>query len=391
MILDIDSHFEPGDDWLDEYPSLKAKLPDVPKTTALVEGVMGDLLRDVPEGERPPMEELIPPGAGFLLGQEQLDESKRRAEFEGKNQHEVADAAARVKWLDEQGIDIQNVICLDGFAYTIALEKTDPTLLRETIGACNDWLASTCEEAGGRLLPVATLEYTDLDWAVRELTRMRARGSRIFLIPGYPVNGVPPCNPEWDRLWAAACDLGMTPMLHVGFERSAFDPGWANLGSDAHSLRYFASSFGHAGAQLLLNSFIFNGVFDRHPNLTLLLAELGVGWLPWIYREVDGRIDPTSQIFLGDYHGALKPSEYIERNVRGTPLSWRRDQPLPQVMRELPDDVIVFSSDFPHFEGYTDPMGVYRSQLGEFTPERLAKFYGGSMAEVYARMGDPIV
>jgi predicted TIM-barrel fold metal-dependent hydrolase len=182
----------------------------------------------------------------------------------------------------------------------------------------------------------------------------------------------------------------MTPMLHVGFERSAFDPGWSNLGTDAHSLRYFASSFGHAGAQLLLNSFIFNGVFDRHPNLTLLLAELGVGWLPWIYREVDGRIDPTSQIFLGDYHGELKPSEYIERNVRGTPLSWARDQPLPSVMHELPDDVIVFSSDFPHFEGYTDPMSVYKAQLAEFSAERLARFYGGSMADVYARMGDPI-
>ncbi len=60
---------------------------------------------------------------------------------------------------------------------------------------------------------------------------MRGRGSRIFLIPGYPVNGVPPCSPEWDRLWSAATDLGMTPMLHVGFERSAFDPGWSNLGT----------------------------------------------------------------------------------------------------------------------------------------------------------------
>jgi hypothetical protein len=107
VIIDIDSHFEPGDDWLDAYPSLKAKLPHVPKTTALVEGVMGDLLRDVPNAQRMSMDELIPPGAKFLLGQEQLDEGKRRAEFEGKNQHEVANAAARVAWLDKQGIDLQ--------------------------------------------------------------------------------------------------------------------------------------------------------------------------------------------------------------------------------------------------------------------------------------------
>jgi predicted TIM-barrel fold metal-dependent hydrolase len=179
-------------------------------------------------------------------------------------------------------------------------------------------------------------------------------------------------------------------MLHVGFERTDFEAAWANLGTDTTSLRLFASSFGNVGAQTLINSFIFNGVFERHPHLTLLLAELGVGWLPWLYREVDGRIVPTSELFLGKYEYSLKPSEFIERNVRGTPLSWNKDQPIPQVMRELPDDVIVFSSDFPHFEGYTDPMGTYREQLVEFSPERLERFYGGSMADVYARMGDSI-
>ena len=34
--------------------------------------------------------------------------------------------------------------------------------------------------------------------------------------------------------WAseAAVKLGMVPMLHTGFERMRFDPGWANLGGD---------------------------------------------------------------------------------------------------------------------------------------------------------------
>ena len=390
MIIDIDAHFEPGREWLDAYPKLAAKLPRLPKETGILEGVLGDLLRDLRPEDRLPREELVPPGAKFLLGEEELGEEKRRAEFEGKSQAQVADAAARVAWMDEQGIDVQNVICLAGFQYTILLENRDRALLRETMRACNDWLANTCEAGGGRLLPVATPEYSDLDQAAAELARMRERGSRIFLIPGYPVDGVAPCSPEWDRFWSTATDLAMTPMLHVGFERSAFDPGWAKAGMDANALRYFASSFRHFGAQLLLNSFIWGGVFDRHPKLTLLLAELGVGWLPWLYREVDGRIDPTSQLFLGDYAGKLAPSEYIARNVRGTPLSWATDQPLPEVMRELPDEVIVFSSDFPHFEGYTDPMGVYEKQLAELPEKRLALFYGDSMQEVYTRMGDPI-
>ena len=52
----------------------------------------------------------------------------------------------------------------------------------------------------------------EIDFMVEEMTRMRARGSRIFLVPAFPVNGVPPSHASWDRVWAAACDLGMAPM-----------------------------------------------------------------------------------------------------------------------------------------------------------------------------------
>jgi hypothetical protein len=27
-VIDIDSHFEPAEDWLDEFPALQAELPD---------------------------------------------------------------------------------------------------------------------------------------------------------------------------------------------------------------------------------------------------------------------------------------------------------------------------------------------------------------------------
>jgi uncharacterized protein len=391
MIVDIDSHFEPGKDWLEPFPALKAKLPKFHPAITAVEGVAGDLLRMVPEGDRPSLDELSPPGLAVLFGEEKVGEAGRRAEFEGKSQRSVADAAGRVKWLDEQGIDLQNVICLEGYNYELAIGDGDRPLLREVLQACNEWLATTCDESTGRLLPVTCLDYTDLDWAIHELARMRARGSRIFLIPGYPVNGFPPCHPEWDRLWSAATSLGMTPMLHVGYERMDFNPGWANLGTDTNRLRYFSSSFGHVGAQMLVNAFIFNGVFERHPTLTLLFAELGTGWMPYIYRDIDGRVAPTSELFLGKYDLPLKPSEYMARNVRGTPLSWSRDQPVLQTMEDLPEDMIVFSSDFPHFEGFTDPMGYYAEQLSPLDEKRRKRFFAGSMLDVYARMGDPLI
>jgi predicted TIM-barrel fold metal-dependent hydrolase len=44
-----------------------------------------------------------------------------------------------------------------------------------------------------------------------------------------------------------------------------------------------------------------SGVLERFPNLTLLLAEVGTGWLPYLMREIDDRVSPTAELerFLG--------------------------------------------------------------------------------------------
>ncbi len=388
-VIDVDSHFEPGDDWLQPYPALAKRLPKLQPALLAVDTICGDLLHDVPEDKRPPLAELFPPGLATLFGQEKADEAERRAEFEGKNQFQVANAQARLKWLDEQGIDIQNVICLSGIAYTRFID--DLALRQEVLRTANSWLADTCAGSNGRLLPVTALDYSDLDESVREMTRMREHGSRIFLIPAYPVEGVPPIHPSWDKVWSAATDLGMVPMLHTGFEHMRFDPGWANNGGDVTLLRMIGGSHRHVAPMTLLNGMIYSGVFERHPTLTLLLAEVGCGWLPFLYREIDDRISPTAQLFLGKWTLPMKPSEYLARNVRATPLDGGNDRPLTRIMDELPEDMIVFSSDFPHFEGFANPRAHYHDLLADQPARRRDRFMGGAAAEIFARMGDPLV
>jgi len=388
-IIDIDSHFEPGEDWLAPYPDLARRLPKLNPGLLAVDAIVGDLLRGVPVEKRPPLADLMPPGAQTLFGAEKAGEKSRRAEFEGKNQFQVANAAARVKWLDEQGIAQQHVICLAGIAYGLQIEAL--ALRQEIVRTCNTWLATTCAAGGGRLVPVTALEYGDLAFVVEELERMRAAGSRIFLIPGYPVNGVPPSHPAWDRVWAAAVDLGMMPMLHTGFERMHFDPGWANQGGDTTLLRMICSAHRHVAPMTLLNSMIYSGVFERFPNLTLLLAEVGTGWLPFLLREIDDRVSPTAELFLGKSKLKAKPSEYLARNVKATPLSGGNDSPLLSIMEELPEEMMVFSSDFPHFEGFTQPIDHYRKLLADLPKARVEAFMGGTIDAAFARMGDPLL
>ncbi len=389
MIIDVDSHFEPGDDWLEAFPALAKKLPTLDARRLAIDATVGDLLRGVPLEARPSLDELEPPGLRTLYEQEKAGESERRAEFEGKNQFQVANAAARLAWLDDQGIDQQHVICLSGIAYGLQVEER--ALRQEVVRACNTWLADTCDEGSGRLVPVTALEHAEIDWMVEEMTRMRARGSRIFLIPAFPVDGVPPSHGSWDRVWAAACDLGMAPMLHTGFERMSFDPGWANQTGDVTLLRMLSSSHRHVAPTTLINALVYSGVFERFPTLTLLLAEVGTGWLPFLHREIDDRVAPVAELFLGKASLSLKPSEYLARNVKATPLGGGNDSPLLQIMQDLPDEMLVFSSDFPHFEGFTDPLGHYTERLAPLGREVRERFLGRTIDDVFRRMGDPLI
>ena len=82
-IIDIDAHFEPGDDWLEPYPKLAKRLPKLNPGLLAVDAIVGDLLRGVPEEKRPPLAELMPPGLLTLFGAEKAGEFPRRAEFLG--------------------------------------------------------------------------------------------------------------------------------------------------------------------------------------------------------------------------------------------------------------------------------------------------------------------
>jgi uncharacterized protein len=377
-VIDVDAHFEPGPSWLEGFPDLKAKIPEISLEHRFLTA-FESLLSDVPRDEWPPLADLIPPGLAVLRGDEKLEG------FEDADMFPVTDAATRLAWLDEVGIDMENVICLEGLTLSKFLEG--PTKL-EALHACNDWLASNTGDVDARLMPVTAVDLSDLDHAIAEMTQMRSRGSRSFLIQANPVNGVPLMHPHFDRIWSAATDLGMVAMLHVGYAPSRFDRGWANTGGDMYAFRQISLSQGHQSAQVLLNALVFGGVFERFPKLTVLLCELNIGWLPYTVEHMDWRTHGEVTLFTGEYSYPMLPSEYIRRNVRITPIPRPHQSPIP-FFDALPE-CIVFSSDYPHFEGSPEPTAFYDGLLAGVSPSDRMAFLGGNIAQSYERMGDPL-
>jgi predicted TIM-barrel fold metal-dependent hydrolase len=394
-VIDIDAHFEPTEDWLDEFPTLKAKLPDRLPTddprfpvaggspSMFAYFVSDDLLRGVPREKRMPIERIVTKGM-----RDKYDPNRGpEVGYPGSNQHQsMVDIDGRIKWMDDQGIDVQNII--SGTGYTLVRAIKELPLGMQALEAVNTWLSDRAAESHGRLMVAALARYEDLDWAIRELTRMRKRGSRTFLFGSEPTGDIPPNHPSFDRFWRAVTDLGMVPIVHVGLSPALYHPAWANTDEPA-LIRVISVLQPYQQALVFLNAMVLGGVFERHPTLTIVFAEHGIDWITPAARRMDALATPgLSPLLLGEYKLPLTPLEYVQRNIRVTPLPVAHESPVP-TLAALPN-VPIFSSDYPHFEGNNDPMGHYTHELVSLSSEGRASFLGDNLAECFGRMGDPV-
>jgi predicted TIM-barrel fold metal-dependent hydrolase len=383
VIVDVDTHWEATSFGAGEHP-LEPWLGELPRgIDGLANGIAGDLLRALPEGSRPTARQLLP---GLVrLAQE------RGGPVVLHPQHESS-SAERVAWMDRVGID-HCLVNPGGYWQLLEFLGADRAA---GVRRCNDFLTECLSDHGDRLHAVAVLDVTDLDGAAAELERARARGARAFFlytVQGRPPGGISPAHPAWDRVWSAATALGMVAVIHVGNTASDFT-GWADIGWDLPGgagigglVRLANTQRTHA-AQNLLSALLYGGVFARHPTVTVLLEELRVNWVP-PFLETLSRQSESSPA-LGDWPWDVSGAAMLRRNVRVTPLPGFGDRDALDVLRVLPD-VCVWSSDYPHQEGNGDPIELYRPALDEVDADLREAFLGGTMADCFARMGDPLL
>ncbi len=382
-VIDVDTHWEtaelgPGDHplgpWLDRLPHDGVE--------RLAHGIAGDLLRALPADRRPDGRTLLP----TLV---------RMAEARGGPiiLHPLHDStsAERVAWMDAVGID-HCLVNPGGYWQMLEFIGAD-----RAAGAarCNDFLSERLADHGDRLHGVAVVDFGDLGGAAAELERARARGHRAFFL--YTVNGrppgvVPPGHPAWDVIWAAATRLGMVAVIHVGNTAADFT-GWADIGWDqpggggVTTLTRLANTQRIHVAQNLLVSLLYGGVFHRHPDLTVILEEMKVGWVPSFVDACTRQSLPSPG--LGDWPYELSGGDMLRRNVKFTPLPGFGDVEALDVLARLPG-MCLFSSDYPHMEGNADPIHLYGPALQALDPGLRDAFLGGNASEAFARTGDPL-
>jgi predicted TIM-barrel fold metal-dependent hydrolase len=143
----------------------------------------------------------------------------------------------------------------------------------------------------------------------------------VVQIRAEPAAGKSLAHPDFESFWSTVEDLNMTIMLHVGGGRAPLDPGWIDNGGHPMDYSLMHNAFvRRLVPELTFSALILRGVLERHPRLSIIVAELGVHWLPGFSARLDGAVKRASEGGMGpgnDFsHLKLEPSEYLQRQVR---------------------------------------------------------------------------
>ena len=254
--------------------------------------------------------------------------------------------------------------------------------------ALNDWTFENWGPYINRVAPGIVLPYRDVAACVRELERCAARGMRPALLPD-AIGTLPYHMSEWEPLWEAANRLKVPITMHVGGTRlpprayGEFKP-YRGLG--------FVGWYNQCvGMGETLGWMTFAGVFERYPDLHVIMTEGYAGWLAFAMQFFDhhwtdsrfGQVQHT----MGDWAAHLEapPSYYLKRQTHAT-FMW---DPMAIQNRHLTGtDCLLWGNDYPHREGsfpfsreWIDKQfaGVPQDEIDAMTSGNAARLFGISL------------
>jgi predicted TIM-barrel fold metal-dependent hydrolase len=285
------------------------------------------------------------------------------------------DPHLRLKDLDQEGVWAEATYPSIGvWSYSIRT----PEVVAAGARAINDW-AAEFQSVSPRYVCTAMIPLLDVDDAIAEVHRVTELGMKASFLPIAPPFERPPfANEEWDPLWAAMEEVGMVLGFHVGTEPHTPDQrtGVYNTGRGGALQNYVETTY---GAQKITVSMISAGVFDRYPNLKMLISEGGATWGPFIgdrmdegYRQHSAAVRPKLE---------RMPSEYLDTNVYA---SFQHDRTAVAANTAMGWKNICWGSDYPHTEGtYGHTQKTLHELFDDVEPETSYRMRIGAFQELF--------
>jgi len=293
----------------------------------------------------------------------------------------AVDGEERRDSLDIAGISKQLVFPGLVFASRFARSK-DLEVVYGGSEAMNRAMVDFCAADAKRLLSVGYLSLKDPVMALESAKQAIDMGVKSLWLSSDAVDGRAPSHIAYDPIWAQLEEAGVPIVLHIGSGIN-MPAEYKNTGvkRELHPLSMNVETTSpkdlpvlHHSIERWLTCMIYDGVLERFPNLKIGLIELGANWLPACLANLDLGVSQLGRFDTGLKKLSIKPSEYMKRQVKATPL---HVEDAGWVMRSVGKEMLMFNTDYPHPEGGTDPFGDFERSLDlvQASPEELDNFY----------------
>jgi hypothetical protein len=263
--------------------------------------------------------------------------------------------AGRIAAMDEAAVDLQ-VLSLAASGLD-ALDAASAISLTRDI---NDELAAAIRQNPTRLAGFALLPLKDPAASAAELercvTKLRFCGAMVDGTTS--TSGAPALNPKpsdpaslflddprFLPMWEAAAHLNVPIYLHPAPPPAAIQHAYySNLpGPDGDQLGHILSIAGwgwHIETGLHTLRLILSGLFDRLPNLQLIIGHMGEG-LPYALARTSGILSNAAK------HLRQPVAEYFQANIHITTSGYFTQPPFRCALDVIGLERLLFSIDYP--------------------------------------------
>ncbi len=286
------------------------------------------------------------------------------------------DPQARAAMLDEWGVDRGVLFPTIGI---LPFPTEDQELASAYCRAYNNWQTEFFQTVPDRVVPIAALNWFDVEGAVEELKRCLKAGFKGLFIPPEMVGDRRPSESHFDPIWEICEEADIPGCFHVivrfnpgAFPFAAWNSGGAGLGP------VFTFGLGATG-QLIpaMVCSVLDGLFDRFPKLKIVSVEAGCGYAPYVMD----RLDEKFHFFNLMSPLKMKPSDYFRRNCYF--VAEPEEQSIGLALEAVGEEHILWGSDFPHIDSRLDAMDLVRVSVKDLSSDLQAKVLGENAVKLF--------
>lgn len=261
-----------------------------------------------------------------------------------ENDKTLFDANARILLMDNLNIDKNVLIPLPELGITPKIEHNS-TLSNEASHICNDEMSYIVKKYPDRFIGVALLPTSNLDIMVSEFERAVTKLNLAGGVIGVGPNLKPIDHPDFDKLFAKANELDVPLWIHPA--RSSNLPDY--LDEENKSQYQYFQAFGWlADSTLAMHRIVFSGVFERYPNLHIIIHHYGA-MIPFFVKRVDIGIEFFEANAGIKYNTPISApySEHYKKFYIDTATQYFNPEALKLVVDFFGINHVLFGSDSP--------------------------------------------